>query len=79
MSERVPSFVTEPCDVWTALQRETRPICLYVMRDGAEKSLRGCKQRSLPIAGMFAWDVFVRGHRFAGFVVKKRADLEQEL
>lgn len=79
MSERVPSFVTEPCDVWTALQRETRPICLYGMGDGAEKILRVCEQRSIPIAGIFASDEFVRGHSFAGFVVKKRADLEQEL
>lgn len=79
MSDRLPSFVTETRDVWTVLQQETRPICLYGMGDGAEKILRVCEQKNIPIAGIFASDEFVRGHSFAGFVVKKRSDLEKEL
>lgn len=76
---RLPHFVTETESVWDVLQQETRPIALYGMGDGAEKILRVCAQRGIPIAGIFASDEFVRGHSFAGYLVKKRSELEQEL
>ena len=75
----LPHFVKETQSVWDVLQRETRPIALYGMGDGAEKILRVCKERSIPIAGIFASDEFVRGHSFAGYLVKKRSQLEEEL
>ena len=76
---RLPHFVAETESVWDVLQRETRPIALYGMGDGAEKILNVCKQRNISIAGIFASDEFVRGHSFAGYEVKKRSVLEQEL
>lgn len=75
----LPHFVTETESVWDILQRETRPIALYGMGDGAEKILRVCRERNIEIAGIFASDEFVRGHSFAGYQVKKRSQLEQEL
>lgn len=76
---QLPHFVVETQSVWDVLQQETRPIALYGMGDGAEKILRVCKQRNIPIAGIFASDEFVRGHSFAGYPVKRRCELEQEL
>lgn len=75
----LPHFVTETESIWDVLQRETRPIALYGMGDGAEKILRVCGERGIEIAGIFASDEFVRGHSFAGYPVKKRSQLEQEL
>ena len=72
---RLPHFVTETESVWDQLKKETRPIALYGMGDGAEKILRVCAQRDIPIAGIFASDEFVRGHSFAGYQVKKRSEL----
>ncbi len=76
---RLPHFVTETQSVWDVLAQETRPIALYGMGDGAEKILRVCAARGIRIAGIFASDEFVRGHSFAGYVVKKRSELEREL
>lgn len=76
---RLPYFVTETTSVWDQLKQEQRPIALYGMGDGAEKILHVCTQREIPIAGIFASDEFVRGHSFAGYQVKKRSELEQEL
>lgn len=76
---RMPHFLTETTSVWDELKNETRPIALYGMGDGAEKILHVCAQRGIPVAGIFASDEFVRGHSFAGYQVKKRSELEQEL
>ncbi len=75
----IPNFVVETTDIWTELQRETRPIVLYGMGDGAQKILTVCEQKHISISGIFASDEFVRGHSFAGFPVRKRSDLEREL
>ncbi len=74
----IPHFITETTDLWTSLQKETRPIVLYGMGDGAEKILAVCAKKNIPISGIFASDEFVRGHSFAGFRVRKRSELEQE-
>lgn len=75
----LPHFVTETELVWEVLARETRPIALYGMGDGAEKILHVFAQRGIPVAGIFASDEFVRGHSFAGYPVRKRSELEEEL
>lgn len=75
----IPEFVSEQNDLWTTLQDETRPIVLYGMGDGAQKILNVCAQKEIQIAGIFASDEFVRGHSFAGYLIKKRRELEQEL
>ena len=75
----IPDFVTETADLWDVLRCETRPIVLYGMGDGAQKILDVCAQKGIPIQGIFASDEFVRGHSFAGFRVRKRSELEEEL
>ena len=75
----IPDFVTETADLWDVLRRETRPIVLYGMGDGAQKILDVCAQKGIVIQGIFASDEFVRGHSFAGFRVRKRRELEEEL
>ncbi|MDO5548487.1 MAG: FkbM family methyltransferase [Eubacteriales bacterium] len=75
----IPDFVTETTDLWTVLQQETRPIVLYGMGDGAQKILDACAEKRIAIQGIFASDEFVRGHSFAGYLVRKRSELEAEL
>lgn len=61
------SFITEKQSSWEKLQAETRPIFIYGMGDGAEKIMRVFREKSIPLAGIFASDEFVRGHSFAGY------------
>lgn len=52
------------------LKRETRPIVVYGMGNGADKILDICERKSIGITDIFASDEFVRGHSFRGFKVK---------
>ncbi|HBI85656.1 MAG TPA: FkbM family methyltransferase [Ruminococcus sp.] len=72
-------FVTEKISVWERLQNETRPIYLYGMGDGAVRMLAALRSFSIPVAGLFASDEFVRGHDFAGYPVRKLSELEAEV
>ncbi len=71
-------FITEQQSSWEKLQAETRPIYLYGMGDGAVKILNVMREKNISVAGIFASDEFVRGHSFAGFRVKRLADVEAE-
>lgn len=71
-------FLQETESVWERLQRETHPIILYGMGDGADKILRVFAEKQIRASGVFASDEFVRGHSFAGFQVKKLSDIVQE-
>ena len=64
--------------VWKRLKRETRPIILYGMGDGALKIMSVCRSHGIKISGIFASDEFVRGHSFEGFKVKKLSEIEEE-
>ncbi len=64
--------------VWKRLQKETRPIILYGMGDGALKIMSVCRSHGIKISGIFASDEFVRGHSFEGFRVKKLSEIEEE-
>lgn len=65
--------------VWDLLARETRPIVLYGMGDGADKILDVFAQRGIRAAAVFASDEFVRGHSFRGFPVERLRDVEARL
>lgn len=52
------------------LKRETRPIVIYGMGNGADKILDICERLGIRISGIFASDEFVRGHSFRGFKVR---------
>lgn len=64
--------------IWRRLQRETRPIILYGMGDGALKIMAACRKYEIKISGVFASDEYVRGHSFEGYPVKKLSEVEAE-
>jgi len=68
-------FTELESSVWTALQRETRPIVLYGMGDGADKILRQFDLRDISVSAVFASDEFVRGHSFHKWKVQRFADV----
>lgn len=51
-------------DLWHYLATADKPILLYGMGNGADKIIRVCEQKNIPIADCFASDGFVRGHSF---------------
>ncbi|MBR2951591.1 MAG: FkbM family methyltransferase [Clostridia bacterium] len=53
-------------DVWHLLQKETRPIVIYGMGNGADKLLARLDFYGIEYADFFASDGFVRGHTFHG-------------
>ena len=53
-------------DMWDILAKETRPIVVYGMGNGADKILQVCEERGITVADTFASDGFVRGHSFHG-------------
>lgn len=69
----IVSLLAEQHSLWERLQKETRPIYLYGMGDGAEKVLRALSRYGITPAGVYASDEFVRGHSFAGYPVETRA------
>ncbi len=60
------------------LKKETRPIIIYGMGNGADKILDICERKSIKISGIFASDEFVRGHSFRGYKVKTYAEINRE-
>lgn len=61
---QLPHF--EYGDVWQRLQKETRPIVIYGMGNGADKLLARLNAYGIAYADFFASDGFVRGHAFHG-------------
>lgn len=51
-------------DIWQSLQRETRPIVIYGMGNGADKLIERLERHGIAYADFFASDGFVRGHTF---------------
>ncbi len=65
-------------DLWTKLQKATKPIYIYGMGDGAIKIMDVCKGYNIPIAGIFASDEYVRGHSFLDFKVLTLKQVEEQ-
>ena len=63
-------------DLWERLSAERRTILLYGMGNGADKILRVCAEKNIPVAGVFASDGFVRGQSFRGMPVRRWADMK---
>ncbi len=66
---RLPHY---PCafDMWDNLKRESRPIVIYGMGNGADKLIERFRLLGINFADIFASDGFVRGHSFHGIRVK---------
>lgn len=69
-------FITETTDSWEFLRTTELPVFIYGMGDGCEKILRVFSQYSIPTAGIFASDEFVRGHSFKGHLVHTLSEIE---
>lgn len=69
-----------PCqeDLWDILAKESRPIVVYGMGNGADKLFRRLKRYNVKVADVFASDGFVRGHSFRGYKVKSFSDIKAE-
>ncbi len=70
-------FITEKETCWEKLQKETRPIYIYGMGDGAMKIMSVFKKYGIKTSGIFASDDFVRGHYFEGFKVLRLSEVEE--
>lgn len=65
-------------DVFSRLARETRPIVVYGMGNGADKLLARFREYGITVADFFASDGFVRGHFFHGKRVLSFAEVRDK-
>ncbi len=63
--------------VWEKLSKETRPIVLYGMGDGADKILSRFDKFGIKASAVFASDEFVRGQSFHNMRVQRFSDVER--
>ncbi len=73
----MPAYPCE-CDMWDSLAKETRPIVVYGMGNGADKLIKRLERYGVGIADFFASDGFVRGHSFHGKRVKSFSEIKAE-
>ncbi len=68
-----------PCksDMWDELSRESRPIVVYGMGNGADKLIERFEKYNIYISDFFASDGFVRGHCFHGYRVKSFSEIKE--
>lgn len=64
-------------DLWESLHGETRSVVLYGMGNGADKILRVCAEREIPVRAVFASDGFVRGQSFHGMRVQSWSEIKE--
>ncbi len=57
------------------LKRESRPIVVYGMGNGADKIFALCERHGITISDIYASDEFVRGHSFHGIRVKTYSEI----
>ena len=65
-------------DMWDALTKESRPIVVYGMGNGADKLIKRFEKYNIEISDFFASDGFVRGHSFRGKRVKSFSEIKNE-
>ena len=65
-------------DMWDELSRESRPVVVYGMGNGADKLIKRFEKYGIEIADFFASDGFVRGHFFHGKRVKAFSEIKAE-
>ena len=63
--------------LWDNLQKETRPILLYGMGNGADKILACCNLYNIKISGVFASDGFVRKKEFHGMPIRSFSECKE--
>ena len=65
-------------DLWTYLERQTKPIVIYGMGNGADKLLDLCAARGIKVCDVFASDAFVRGQNFRGMTVRTYSSIREK-
>lgn len=58
--------------LWEKLRRTDKRIVLYGMGNGADKILAVCRQKGIPVCGVFASDGFRQGKQYQGMTVESR-------
>ena len=68
-----------PCreDMWDSLAKESRPIVVYGMGNGADKLFRRLEKYGVSVSDVFASDGFVRGHSYRGYRVKSFSEIKE--
>ena len=64
-------------DMWEELRRESRPIVVYGMGNGADKLFDRLGEYGISPTDIFASDGFVRGHSFRGMRVKSFSEIKE--
>ena len=64
-------------DLWDRLARETRPIVVYGMGNGADKLFDRLAEYGVLPQNIFASDGFVRGHSFRGMRVMSFSEIKE--
>ena len=65
-------------DMWEELKKETRPIMVYGMGNGADKLFERFASLGISVSEVFASDGFVRGHSFRGYKVRSFAEIKEK-
>jgi len=81
MSANEPSFLPSVDfkeDFWSEIQKETRPIVLYGMGNGADKLIERLSVFGKEVSDFFASDSFVRGQIFHGKRVLSLAQVKEK-
>lgn len=73
----LPSYPVNS-DMWEELKRETRPIMVYGMGNGADKLFERFAVLGIKVSEIFASDGFVRGHFFRGYKVRSFSEIREE-
>ncbi len=63
-------------DMWEELKKESRPIIVYGMGNGADKLFDRLATYGIEVNDIFASDGFVRGHSFRGYRVKSFSEIK---
>ena len=64
-------------DMWEELKKESRPIVVYGMGNGADKLFERLAKFDIKVSEVFASDGFVRGHSFRGYLVKSFSQIKE--
>ena len=65
--------------LWEHLKETKKSIVIYGMGDGCDKILGICREKEIPIRGIFASDEYVRDKTVHGFPLKSYKQIREEL
>ena len=65
--------------LWEHLKETKKSIVIYGMGDGCDKILGICKEKGIPVQGIFASDEYVRDKNVHGFPLKTYRQIREEL